>query len=221
MKPLHTHHRNKTIRGFTLVEVIATLVVVGILAGFFIHFMGTALEKSWKSAELVAGEGQAEGKLEEILADYVTRINDNPDTALAAIKATNYGSDVTMVYIEFDGTGNETTPASGVSDTLKVTVTAPGHIDSDRPAEVIFSALASGRAAGVDLKPTWDRKTATCTNVYCHSLDGSSCHGMPPKQALDGAPHPTGDRCASCHGSAFDKEGQINPSTHVNGQVNF
>ena len=113
--------------GFTLIEVIATLIVVGILAAFFIHFMGTALNHSWKSAELVAGEGQAEGKLEEILADYVARINDNPDTALAAIKATNYGSDVNMVYIEFDNAGNETSPASGVSNNLKVTIEAPGY----------------------------------------------------------------------------------------------
>ena len=35
--------------GFTLIEVIVTIVVVGILAAFFIHFMGTALDDSWKS----------------------------------------------------------------------------------------------------------------------------------------------------------------------------
>ena len=39
--------------GFTLIEVIATIVVMGILAAFFIHFMGTALNDSWKAVEVV------------------------------------------------------------------------------------------------------------------------------------------------------------------------
>ncbi len=118
-------------------------------------------------------------------------------------------------------------------------VTAPGHIDTDRPAEVTFSDLATGRVAGVDLKPTWDRKTATCKNVYCHSLDSAqtttwtwtqklvggltcnSCHGVPPTKTLDGSPHPPSTQCASCHSGAFLPSGQINPSTHANGKVNF
>ena len=39
--------------GFTLIEVIATVLVIGILAAFFIHFMGTALNDSWKAVEVV------------------------------------------------------------------------------------------------------------------------------------------------------------------------
>ena len=55
-------------KGFTLIEIIATIIIMGILSAFFIHFMGTALDDSWKSVELVAGEAEAEGKLEEIKA---------------------------------------------------------------------------------------------------------------------------------------------------------
>jgi prepilin-type N-terminal cleavage/methylation domain-containing protein len=78
-------------RGFTLVEIIATVVIMGILSAFFIHFMGTALDNSWKSVELVAGEAEAEGKLEEIIAYFTSKINVNDDTqidnALSIVKS--------------------------------------------------------------------------------------------------------------------------------------
>ena len=62
--------------GFTLIEVIATIIVMGILAAFFIHFMGTALNDSWQSVEVVADEARAEGLMERIIADYVEQINE-------------------------------------------------------------------------------------------------------------------------------------------------
>ena len=43
-------------KGFTLIEIIVTLVAAGILALFYFHFMGTAMDYSWRSVELVAGE---------------------------------------------------------------------------------------------------------------------------------------------------------------------
>ncbi len=114
-------------QGFTLIEVIATLVAVGILAAFFMHFMGTALDHSWKSVELVAGEAEAQGKLDEIIAYYTSKINDNPDTALATVFS-QYSGDATMQYIKFNTvSGDEEADASGDHWTLKVTVEAPGH----------------------------------------------------------------------------------------------
>ena len=122
--------------GFTLVEIIVSLVVAGILSIFYFHFMGTAMNSSWKSAELVEGEAKAEGLMEKIIADYVIRINQNPDTALdqiVALEATyesdpNYGSPVTMEYIGYDSAGNESSvPSPGTSNNLKVTVQAPGN----------------------------------------------------------------------------------------------
>ncbi len=81
MKRAKSKHNSEN--GFTLIEVIATIIVMGILAAFFIHFMGTALNDSWQSVEVVADEAKAEGLMERIIADYVEQINDNPDTALA------------------------------------------------------------------------------------------------------------------------------------------
>ena len=83
MKRTQSTHNSEN--GFTLIEVIATVIVMGILAAFFINFMGTALTDSWRSVELVADEARAEGLMERIIADYVEEINNNPADALTAI----------------------------------------------------------------------------------------------------------------------------------------
>ena len=122
--------------GFTLVEIIIALIVAGILAIFYFHFMGTAMDFSWKSVELVAGEAQAEGLMEKIISDYVLRINQNPDTALAQMVAreatyesdADFGSPVNMEYIAYDSSGNQSpVPSPATSNNLKVTVEAPGN----------------------------------------------------------------------------------------------
>jgi len=123
--------------GFTLIEIIATVIVMGILAAFFIHFMGTALNDSWRSVELVADEAKAEGLMEKIIAEYVERINDNnPDTALSRIvnresfyeSDSDYGMPVTMGYILFNDTsGDEEADTGGENRNLKITVESPGY----------------------------------------------------------------------------------------------
>ncbi|CAB1058093.1 hypothetical protein D1BOALGB6SA_2849 [Olavius sp. associated proteobacterium Delta 1] len=113
-------------KGFTLVEIIVTIIVMGILSVFFIHFMGTAVTDSYKSVELVAGEAEAEGKLEEIIAYFTSKINDDPDNALNAVKINDFGGNVTMEYVEFPA-GTETILSSGTSTTLKVTINSPGN----------------------------------------------------------------------------------------------
>ncbi len=118
-------------------------------------------------------------------------------------------------------------------------LTEAGHIDSDLPAEIIFSDLARGklRAGGKDLAPTWDRATATCSNVYCHSLDGristwvwnanpssgttcNACHGMPPKTMASGQAHPASTECVLCHHGAY-KDGFLDPKKHINGKLDL
>ena len=126
-----THLNIDSNKGFTLIEVIATIIAVGILAAFFIHFMGTAMDDSYKSVELVVGEAEAEGWLEQIIAYYVKEMNNNPDDALANLVTINaggaYGDKVSMVYIGFDETGAEIPAPSGTSELLKVTYQAPGN----------------------------------------------------------------------------------------------
>lgn len=112
--------------GFTLTEIIATIIFMGILAAFFVQFMGTAQNKSWKTVELVAGEAEAEAKLEEIIAYFTSKINNDPANALNAVKTNDFGTDVIMDYIEFQG-GTETIVSPGTSTTLRVTIKSPGN----------------------------------------------------------------------------------------------
>ncbi len=113
-------------KGFTLIEIIATIMMAGILSAIFIQFMGTALMRSGDSVNIVRDEASIEGLMEEIISDYLKEINNNsPENALSTIKAKDYGSDVTMEYIQFDGDGNE--QPSGSSNYLKVIIHAKGH----------------------------------------------------------------------------------------------
>jgi prepilin-type N-terminal cleavage/methylation domain-containing protein len=125
MKRAHSNIASRN--GFSLVEVIVTIIVVGILAAFFIHFMGTALDQSWKSVELVAGEAEAEGKIEEIIAYYTSKINGDPENALSSVQS-QFGGEATMNFIVFNPTsGAEENDTSGANRNLKVTVETPGN----------------------------------------------------------------------------------------------
>ncbi len=122
--------RGNSTGGFTLVEVILTLVAASILSVFFINFMGAALDFSYKSVEIVTSDAETEGKMEEIIAYYTSKINNDPDSALSAVVSNYNGQSindvlVTTQYIGFDSGGNEIDPASSVTFVLKVT--AKGH----------------------------------------------------------------------------------------------
>jgi len=153
MKGAKAKHNSES--GFTLIEVIATIIVMGILAAFFIHFMGTALNDSWRSVQLVADEAKAEGLMEKIIADYVERINDNnPDAALAAIKSLEssyesdpeYGLPVTVEYIIFNA-GNEVVVDPTTSNNLKIVIEAPSRN--------LTTILTKSRTDSNDSKVNW------------------------------------------------------------------
>jgi len=115
--------------GFTLVEVIVTILAAAIMGAFFIQFMGTAMSKSTQAIINVRDEAAAEALMEEIVADYVAEINKaDPSSALQTIKGKNYGTGVTMKYIKFNSSGaEEAVDPTNKSNTLKVTVDAPGN----------------------------------------------------------------------------------------------
>ena len=116
--------------GFTLVEIIVTIVAAGILGVIFVQFMGTALEASWNAVEIVRDESSGESVMEQIIADYVADINSDPGNALNNV-VTNYngqtinGVNITTQYIVFDASGNE---GAGGSDNLKIVLQASGLV---------------------------------------------------------------------------------------------
>jgi prepilin-type N-terminal cleavage/methylation domain-containing protein len=116
-------------KGFTLVEIIITLIATGILGAIFINLMGTALNDSWSTVEMVRDEAAAVRIMEEIIADYVYLMNTNPGGALAQIKSDGdggtYGTAVIMQWVDFDSSGDLVGPVAP-GNTLLVTVQASG-----------------------------------------------------------------------------------------------
>jgi len=134
--------------GFTLVEVIVTILAAAIMGAFFIQFMGTAMSKSVEAIENVRDEASAEALMEQIVTDYVAEINKaDPSLALGAMIAknssNNYGPGVTMEYITFNSSGAEQTAT--LSKTLKVTVPAPGNN--------LITLLSESRQSGPPASP--------------------------------------------------------------------
>jgi len=116
-------------KGFTLVEVIVTIIAASILGAIFLNYMGTAMSQSTRAIEYVSGETSGEELLERITAEFVYEMNRDPANALTTIAGRDYGSRVTKQYLNFvvSGTeGNQVVLSSGTSNTLKVTVSSAG-----------------------------------------------------------------------------------------------
>jgi predicted CxxxxCH...CXXCH cytochrome family protein len=129
----------------------------------------------------------------------------------------------------------------------------PNHIGNnpDGIAEINFGELAHDTlGGGIIPNPTWDRGTATCSNVYCHgtfkggnpsasgiwtdktSVKCGTCHGDPvtgnPTPKINGvitAPHfpfMTAKTCYICHGTVIGPTGtMVDKSKHINGEINY
>lgn len=120
----------------------------------------------------------------------------------------------------------------------------PDHFDGIEHAEVIFGELATDSG---ELSTSWNRTTASCSQVYCHGsftlgsggqITGKSdpvvwtevnpdpaacdfCHDLPPAGHPQ-VPDTTPGSCAQCHGSVVNSNGVIiNKFLHINGEGNF
>jgi len=136
--------------GFTLVEVIVTILMAAIMGAFFIQFMGTAMSKSSRSIENVRGEAAAERIMEQIVADYVAEINkDDPTPALGTSRGRSYGTSqtsVSMGYVTFNLSGAIQTAT--LSRTLRVTVQP-----LQAPGRELVTLLTESRQAGPPASP--------------------------------------------------------------------
>ncbi len=129
--------------------------------------------------------------------------------------------------------------------TVPTTVYEAGHLDSDRPAEVVFNGTLAGLAtSGVTPNPSYTSGSATCGSSYCHgtfkngnqsnapvwnSAAGSgaqcgSCHGDASKPTIAEKALPTGTHlpyteCQWCHTSVTAGPSFTNVNDHVDGTV--
>ena len=130
-------------KGFTLVEIIITLLATGILGAIFIQLMGTALSDSWSTVEMVRDEAGAVQAMEKIIADYVYEMNTNPAGALNQLIINKdggaYGTGVDMQWVKFNSSGNLEGPEPP-GNTLLVTVQSSG--------KDILNIFTNSRAAG-------------------------------------------------------------------------
>jgi prepilin-type N-terminal cleavage/methylation domain-containing protein len=137
--------------GFTLVEVIVTILMAGIMGAFFIQYMGTAMSRSTRAIENVREEAAAESIMEQIVADYVAEINkDDPRPALETIRLSSYGNilvSVNMGYITFNLSGARQTTTSQTR-TLQVTVRP-----AQGPGNELVTLLTESRQAGPPVSP--------------------------------------------------------------------
>ena len=114
---------------------------------------------------------------------------------------------------------------------------APGHIDTEYPAEIIFT----GPGTAFKAEPAFDAETQSCKNTFCHggsfvgfrpsggtlteptwtSTDGAAaecgaCHSLPPP-----LPHPIDSACSDCHKNIDEGGTFTRPELHVDGTVTF
>jgi len=125
--------------GFTLIEVIVSLVVGAIMGVILLSYMGTQLIHSGDPINIASAEGAAEMWMERIISDYVQEMNTpvSYSTALATIFARDYtigpynmpaSVTLTRTCVTYDGAGDEVTvTCGGTSTNLKVTVQTGGY----------------------------------------------------------------------------------------------
>jgi prepilin-type N-terminal cleavage/methylation domain-containing protein len=73
-------------RGFTLLEVIITLVIAAIFGSMLIQFTGTSMSRSADTVERVRNGSTLVRTVEEITKDYRKWIKSNPDDPLVNFK---------------------------------------------------------------------------------------------------------------------------------------
>ncbi len=101
-------------RGFTLIEVIVTLVIAGLLGALLVNMLGTTLLRSSDPATSARQSAQAESDLEAVVATYVAHVNANTSGTLAHVQA-QHPANATLSYA--------TVTMDGGIDALRVTAT--------------------------------------------------------------------------------------------------
>jgi prepilin-type N-terminal cleavage/methylation domain-containing protein len=123
--------------GFTLLEVVITLIVGSILGAILVQFMGTSMKNSFEPVIMVQNDNGVDEIMERMNADYKMRLLTSADP-LGVFRNDVLNGNVianipyfgeytrTTQYILFDGTNNEVPDAVQLR-VLKVTITHGGQ----------------------------------------------------------------------------------------------
>ena len=118
-------------RGFTLIEIIITLVLLGFMAAMFSTLFSRAFTESSTPLVRLDQDVELASVMENMIADYKNPIAPKTLTVMnSAIGSAmsdqnnNYGvyRVVDNKYIAFDASGNEIDDTTGTNNILKVTI---------------------------------------------------------------------------------------------------
>jgi prepilin-type N-terminal cleavage/methylation domain-containing protein len=135
-EPAPSHDCSRRARGFTLIEILIVVVVIGILAGLAIPRFSRAKEKALVAAMIA--DLHAAGYYEELYA-------------------TEHGGSY------FSGTATPTTAVEGFETTKDVTVTLTALAPVPTPGGSLRSWTAVARHAGTDKRCEMTSGLVTCT----------------------------------------------------------
>lgn len=91
-------------KGFTLLEVIITLMMAAIFGSMLIQFTGTSISRSSEAVERVRNGSSVVQTMEQITRDYRTWLKENPDDAFVNFKTmvdSTYGGGNISVQTNF------------------------------------------------------------------------------------------------------------------------
>ena len=119
-------------RGFTLVEILAGLIVLAVIGAIFAPFLLGTLQKTNTAAEPAQAENRLLAVMERIGDDYDQ--NQAYRTDLAAFRArilqdpSPYGTGFTVVQCQFIAFANGSEVAGSADDCLKVVISNGGSV---------------------------------------------------------------------------------------------
>jgi prepilin-type N-terminal cleavage/methylation domain-containing protein len=128
---------HRSIRGFTLLEILVTLIVASILSAMLIQFLGSGMTRSTQPVIMAQRSLTLNQLLELMQADYHKLLVTDPtplDTFKTHVEGGNIDTNVPYfgsytpqtAYIVLTG-GNEAPDTSGEDRVLKVTITVQNH----------------------------------------------------------------------------------------------
>lgn len=123
-------------KGFTLIEIIISLILVGILGALLVTFTGTALQRSGKGVFDMVEFYRRNQIVDNITADYTADVIHRTDTALTLLKTSidsgHYDTSfagVSAAYITYTNTNPPVEQSANSGDYLKVTISPASGID--------------------------------------------------------------------------------------------